>query len=141
MLLFFALNAFAATLELVGPCSPTPVLTATFTAVGNAGEASVAVFEKHKTPFQGSPGGFASILNTPTGDDAIQVISDRELRAFGWCYEVDGLQPDVMPDKYSMINKKHLRWFYAFSLNRDGEWVSYCEPAYTVALPTLCRGE
>jgi hypothetical protein len=81
----------------------------------------------------------SSILNTPTGDDSLEVISNSEMRAYGWCYEVNGAQPAVMPDKAILKGGEHVRWFYAFSHYVAGKWVSVCEPAYTVQPAALCR--
>jgi len=77
-------------------------------------------------------------LGTPTGMEAIEALSNEELRAYGWCYEVDGRQPAEMPNEVILNGSEHLKWFYAFSLSRRNVWVSYCEPAHLVRPVALC---
>ena len=94
------------------------------------GEITLEIFAKYQIPYLGNESAINSILGTPTGDEAIVVVNDKTLKAYGWCYEVDGRQPDVMPDKFYFEKEVSvLRWFYAFSLYEDGVWKSYCTPA------------
>jgi hypothetical protein len=98
----------------------------------------VEIFEKHGIPYIGSELGFNSILNTPVDREAIEFPAPDEIRAYGWCYEVDGRQPEGMPNEVSLKGNENLRWFYAFALHKGGEWVSYCTPAHTVKPAKLC---
>lgn len=139
--LLFTVITQAAVLEVVGPCSPVPEVLQTREIVAgtSVGAMTVTALEANHIPFHGSAEGIYSILGTPEGDGAIEVISDKKMRAYGWCYEVDGKQPDVMPDKILLQGSEHVKWFYAFSLYKDGDWRSYCEPAYKVRRKDLCR--
>jgi hypothetical protein len=137
---FVSFPSFALTYEIVGPCSEKPVYEGGVPASGmSAGKATLQILEKNRAPYRGTEAGIHSILNTPEGDEAIEVISDREMRAYGWCYEVDGTQPNVMPDQFRLKGSEHLKWFYAFSHYKNGQWLTYCEPAYTVKPKGLCR--
>ena len=102
------------------------------------GKASVAIFERDAIPYMGSELGFNSILNTPTDKEAIEFPAPGEIRAYGWCFEVDGRQPMGMPNEIKLNGDEHLRWFYAFALYKERKWVSYCTPAYTVKPTKLC---
>lgn len=140
-LLIVSTNAHALTYEVVGACDSKPVFQGNLDFAGIAksvGAASIEIFERDKIPYIGAENGMNSILGTPTGMDAIEVINREELRAYGWCYEVDGRQPTEMPDQLILQGGEHLRWFYAFSLNRRNEWVSYCDPAFVVKPEALC---
>lgn len=139
--LLFPLLAHALSFEVVGPCTAEPEFQVEYSpsADSNVGQASVEIFETHGIPYMGSELGFNSILSTPVGRDAIEFPAPDEIRAYGWCYEVDGLQPEGMPHEVSLKGREHLRWFYAFALNKGGEWVSYCTPAYTVKPAKLCQ--
>ena len=135
------LSVSAGTYEFVGACSEQPVLTGVYeipASGANVGLVSVEALRQAKVPYIGDESGLASIFGTPVGDAAIELISDRELRAYGWCYEVDGRQPDVMPDQVRLTGAEHIRWFYAFSENKNNEWVSYCVPAFMVRPKDLC---
>lgn len=141
LFLLFASPAFALTFEIIGACSEQPAAQGIYAAAPgmNAGEVTVNILEREKIPYIGSAGGMNSIYGTPTGDEAIEVLSDSEMRAYGWCYEVDNEQPSLMPDKVTLNGNEHLKWFYAFSHYKAGEWLSYCTPAYTVKPAALCR--
>ncbi len=139
LLFFSSPSAFALSYEIVGACEERPLYQGQHPAgAASAGAATIEILEKLGLPFQGSEGGINSILHTPVGDEALEILSDTEMRAYGWCFEVDGLQPDVMPDKIPLRGSERLRWFYAFSHYKAGEWVSYCEPAYLVRPASLC---
>jgi hypothetical protein len=130
--------SFAITFEIVGPCAAKPVYQGNHRASGvSAGRATVDILDKYAVPYRGSEEGIHSILDTPVGDEAIEVINDEEMRVYGWCYEVDGRQPDKMPNEVMLQGEEHLRWFYAFSHYKKGDWLTYCEPAHT-AKPRQC---
>ena len=106
----------------------------------SVGEAMIHALNKFTIPYIGSMGGLNSLLHTPTGLDAIEVIDDTRLRAYGWCYEVNGIQPDVMMDKYFFDSPEDsLRWFYGYSFYDRGEWKEYCIPAYQSPLKRYCN--
>jgi hypothetical protein len=135
------ISAKAITLDIVGPCNEKPVysLNGAINEGDSVGSVTIAHLEANKIPYIGVAAGIHSILNTPVGRDAIEVINEQEVRAYGWCYEVDGLQPDVMPDKFFLKGDEAIKWFYAFSHYKSGNWLSYCEPAYTVRPQDLCK--
>lgn len=132
----------AITYEVIGPCSDTPVHAGSFELADigtSAGKASVMIFEQQKIPYQGDEAGFNSIINTPTGIDSIEVLSETKMRAYGWCYSIDGVEPNVMADKISFnSNGSKLIWFYAYSTYDNGSWMDYCVPSYTVKAAQFC---
>ncbi len=133
--------AFAGSYEVVGPCSPKPVFQGSFSLseAQSAGKTSVEIFEREKIPYIGSELGFNSILNTPTDKEAIEWLGPNELRAYGWCYEVDGFQPAVMPSDFLLKGAEKLLWFFAFSHYKNGKFISQCEPSHTVKSKKFCQ--
>lgn len=100
------------------------------------GDLTVAVFNQNQIPFQGDRSGLKAIFNSPVGDAALEVLSDSQMRAYGWCVLVDGKSPDRMPDEVLISEKtKTIRWFYAFALYDQGQWKDFCTPAH-VAMPS-----
>lgn len=90
----------------------------------NVGEMSVQVLETHQIPFQGSVYGISKI--TDLGQD-IEVISDFEMKAYGWCFSIDGVIPETMPDQTPLLAEaKHIQWFYAYAHYYKGEWIGQC---------------
>lgn len=139
--LMFSVFSFAGSYEVVGPCSAIPVHQGSFTIPGeqSAGKTSVEIFDREKIPYIGSELGFNSILNTPVDKEAIEWLGPDELRAYGWCYEVDGFQPEVMPSDFPLKGPEKLVWFYAFSHYKNGKFLSQCEPSHTVKSQKFCR--
>lgn len=145
-LVFFALSSIkshAITWKVFGPCdSNNPVVQGVANAdlTQSVGANSVAIFDQNKVPYIGVAEGFNSIINTPIGLDTIEVVSDNELRAYGWCYSVNGRLPEGMPGQVHFTSQSDvLVWFYAYSTNKNGEWMDdYCSPAYWIKAKQFC---
>ena len=105
----------------------------------NLGEVTVKILEKSGIDYVGSAGGMNSINNTPTGLDALEVLSDVELRAFGWCYSVNGQVISEYTDKYYLKQNDEVKWFFAFAHYYKGKWLTMCTPARTLASSSLCN--
>ena len=72
--------------------------------------------------------GIISILNYVSQDKAIEVINDTKIRAYGWCYSINGEIPDVMPDQIKLTNQDNIKWFLSYSTYDNGQWIDYCVP-------------
>jgi hypothetical protein len=133
-------SARAATYEIVGPCDETPAYQGEFAVKEplSVGALTELILKNLQVPYVKAGPGFSSIMNTPTNAASVEYLSATELRAYGWCYSVDGVEPALMPDQLELQGPEHVRWWYAFSHLKDGEWLSYCEPAYTVKPALLC---
>jgi len=140
IILFWSLSAAAFTYEIVEPCASKAVYSGTIALSTplSVGQATMNVLDAEKAPYIGSELGFNSILNTPTGDEAMTIVSDKEARFYGWCYEVDGVQPSVLAHEFVLKGEEHLRWFYGYALFKDGQWLEYCTPS-SVNKPGFCE--
>ena len=143
-ILFFLLSlisfsSMAATLEVIGACSKKPLLSIEgqnhFETVGDF---TLHYFQKNRIPFQGNERGMNSIFNTPVGLDAMEVLSDTQMRSYGWCYRVNGKVPDVYADEIILNDGDHIEWFFAYAWYDKG-WISMCNPAYEVKSPQFCK--
>ena len=145
LFLIFPTLLFANTISFVGPCSSDPLLEETFQLKTESylGEVSIKSLENNKVPYLGNERGLNSIYNTPTGSQAIEVVSDETLRAYGWCFSINGEIPDKMPDEIELTGEgNEIIWFFAFSTSTRNQWVDYCVPAHQVAPNFLCsKGE
>ena len=140
--IFFSSPAFALTYEVIGACSEKPEFQGAYQLPKinqNVGLTSMEIFDRDKIPYIGAERGMNSILNTPTGEDSIEIISREEMYAYGWCFEVDGKQPEKMPDEVFLQGTEHLKWFYASSHYKRGEWLSFCDPAYFRKPKMVCE--
>lgn len=132
----------ALTWKVVGPCSQTPVFEGAVEADLNksVGQISQEIFDAHKVSYVGSAEGFNSINKSPIGLDSIEVVSNNELRAYGWCYSVNGEIPSVMPNQVKPTSQNDVVvWFYGYMTNKNNQWSSdYCAPAYQVKAAQFC---
>lgn len=137
--LFLAsVSAGATTIEVIQPCAER-IAMQSMTTGKTVAEATVTALTAAGIPFVGtSEGGISSILQTPIGVDAIEIISNQDMRAYGWCFEVDGVQPGAMPDRVSLHGAEHIKWFYGSALYKAGDWVSFCDPSSAQTPVELC---
>ena len=137
---FATSSAWALDFKVVGPCSETPLVSTSVAASSTTlGDLTVDTLTALGIPFTGERSGIGSIANSPKGDDALEVLSETQMRAYGWCVEIDGVQPDLMPDAVPVTAAtKTVTWFYAYSLYDAGVWKDYCTPSWKVRTLAVC---
>lgn len=141
--LLAASNSLAVSWKIYGPCSETPVHEGNVPLKNfevSVGAFSLQVFEDNEIPYIGSDLGFNSIIGTPTDRSSIEIVSKDELRAYGWCYSVNGKIPEQMPNEvFFTENNAELVWFYAYSTVKNNQWQEdYCTPAYHIKASQFC---
>jgi hypothetical protein len=134
----------AATLSLqfLGPCSSKPLLEtkARFNTGDQVGKLTIDTLENFEVPYQGTEQGLNAAFGTPTGLDAMEVISDSEMRSYGWCFNVDGKVTETYPSEtYLAEGTKNVTWFFAYAHYKNGEWISQCEPAHKIKPAFICQ--
>lgn len=137
----FSIHLFAVELTFIGPCSNEFIMRVNveeeFTDVGTL---TISTLQKFSIPHQGSPEALNSVFETPIGNEAIEVISTEEFRAYGWCFAVDGVAPEVYPHQFPLTSEtKSVVWTFGFARYFKGEWVTQCTPAHTVKPAFLCK--
>lgn len=136
-------TAHAATFTVIGPCSASPVLqieNLTLPDGISLGDFTVQTLIEAQTPFTGSNEGIESILNSPKGKDALEILTPSKMRAYGWCFTVDGIESNLMPNELMLKNKStNIVWFYASALAENGNWKDYCQPSYKTHSPFICH--
>ncbi len=134
-------SAFSQEIEFIGPCSHEPIFSQEFSPkFETIGDLTVYVLDKNKISYLGNEEGINSVFGTPVGSDAIEVLSDTDMRSYGWCFFVDGKLSDVYAHQYllnSTIQK--VQWIYSYALLKKDKWVSMCEKAYKVKPKFLCK--
>lgn len=132
----------AAQLEIYTACSEHAVKTIEFKAdlTASLGKNTVNVLDHHQIPYLGNEIGLNSILGTPTGEEAIEILSDQKMRAYGLCFSIDGIIPDVLAGNTLLPHQNSkIVWFFAYSTYDNGEWTDYCVPAYTIRSAQFCK--
>lgn len=128
-------------IEFIGPCGPNPLLKTTVKqdSSESVGSSSISTLDRYEVNYIGSDRGLNSIFDTPIGSEALEIISDNEMRSYGWCFEIDGAIPEVYPDSFPLLDvKREIKWFFGFAHYLNGEWISQCEPAYETRPAFLC---
>jgi hypothetical protein len=142
LLLVFMTNfsAKAVEIEFIGPCHKDPLLKAEVNdSFENVGTLTISVLEKFQAPHIGNEIGLHTAFNTPTGLEALEVISDEEMNSYGWCYHVDGILPESFPVEYEITpNVKKIRWFFGYARYFRGEWTDQCLESFKNPPAFLC---
>ena len=141
-LMMCSLSVHAVYFDVIGACSKKPLHAGRFiTDISESvGKISVDIFEANKIPFVGSEEGMSMIANSPMGLDAMEVLSDTKMRAYGWCFTVNGVLPDVLASKSFLTSQNdYISWFYAYSTYDAGIWTDYCIPSYNLKAEQFCK--
>lgn len=140
LLLLFSFSAQAVVIEVYGACSSKPVysgeLAPKFESVADL---TFHFLKKNKIPFEGTNKGVQNMLNYPTGLDANEILSDTDMRSYGWCFFVDGKNPDVYADEIPLDNVKKIEWVYSYAFYSKGTWKSMCVRAYKIRPDFICK--
>ena len=139
--LLLCFSSFALEIQFFGPCQKTPLFkTKVLNKYSQVGELTIDVLQTNNIPYKGTESGLNSIFNTPTGLDALEVISDEEMKAYGWCYKVNSVQPEEFPNEVKITAKTLvITWFYGYAHYLRGNWIKQCAPAYEELPEFLCR--
>ncbi len=104
------------------------------------GDLVVKLLDKNKISYTGSKYGISSINNSPISDDSLIILSDSEMLAFGWCYEINNRIPEKMPNEIILdSNVKSIRWYFGFAHYLKGEWISQCQEDRVLVKKTFCK--
>lgn len=98
--------------------------TLLLTEPSNVGVVSLAYFSDHSIEYDGSELGFRAIAGV---EQRLDILSKSEMKAYGWCFSVDGVIPETLTHETVLTNDSTLRWFFAFAHYQAGVWLSQCE--------------
>jgi hypothetical protein len=109
----------------------------------NLSQASLYFLKKLNIPFIANEYSVESINNTPTGTDAYNVLSDNEMHAYGWCYTVNGIAPEVMPSDFKLSNSVDytIEWHYGYARYLNGSWITQCSAAWLIKPNFVCHND
>lgn len=76
------------------------------------------------TDYESTDAGIISIFGIKS---ELAVISNTELKAFGWCFSINKNISEKMPNEHFLQNQNdELVWFYGYAYYKDGEWIQQC---------------
>lgn len=126
-----SIHAQAASFEVVG-IRGAVLLMKNVEPVGSVGKLSDLVLidalrTGHLGEYTGSDRGITSINRLGS---ALEVLSDTEMNAYGWCYLVDGIESGRMADEFVLTGRERsVKWFYAYAHMIGDVWTAMCVPA------------
>ncbi|MBF0363461.1 MAG: hypothetical protein HQK49_20735 [Oligoflexia bacterium] len=133
---------FASTFEIINPCEDKIYLKETIQIESkiSVGSLSIDLFNKWEIPYKGNKHNILSILNTPTEFDSYEIISDRSMRIYGWCYQVNNQLSNKLANDYILEPSQNysIRWYYGFAHYLNGTWISFCEPLFNYPKQFFC---
>lgn len=131
--------SFAAEFEIIGPCSEKPVYTfSTGDKFETVADMTFHILDKNRIPYTGTDKGITTMINAPHGDDALEVLSDTRMRAYGWCYFVNGKVVTEYADETYLNPGDKVQWIYSYAMF-DRDWKSMCNPSYLVKSAFICQ--
>lgn len=143
LLSLISLNLWAIDIEVTNKCHNSPAIQGSVEIItlSNVADITLEFLNSNKIPYIGNETGIKSLLNTPQGLDAIEVLSDSRMRVYGWCFTLDGHAPDKLMNQVVVDPEVHqkIKWFYGFAELIKDEWVTYCTPAYKTPESILCH--
>ena len=126
--------SYSASIKFVGACDEKALIETNIDLDKNKnislGKFTLEILEQFNIPYIGSEYGFNSIFQTPTGINAIEVISETNFLAYGWCYSLNGFSPEVYPHEILVKSDDEVKWWFGYATFQDGQWVTQCTPSY-----------
>lgn len=128
-LLFLCQFTYATTIEVIGPLKTIiPQESVQVNLEDSLGKISVNFFNQKNLSYVGNEAGIVSIQED---GNWIEIISDTEMKAYGWCFSLNGKVLETMSDQTFLVSQNdHIRWFYAYAHYKDGYWIAQCHPVF-----------
>jgi hypothetical protein len=124
-ILFLSVQSFAVTFEVRGKKQDLLFQTNSSTAVPvKLGQLTVNILDVGQIPYVGNSSGILKIFQL---EQDVVVVSDTEMKAYGWCFSIDGLTPETMADQTEItdLNSKII-WCWAYAHYENGQWTGQC---------------
>jgi hypothetical protein len=134
---------YSASIKFIGPCYQEPLFESEVQIETNQnlslGQLTVNVLTQNKISFIGNEQGLNSIFNTPTGQGAIEIINQDEFNAYGWCYAINEIAPEVYPNEVMISHNDKITWWFGYASFKSGEWKTQCSPSYLKKPDQFCH--
>lgn len=139
-LLSLTLSIKAGTISFIGPCDKKPLFTTELKNIEgeSVGYITIKTLKAYSIPFKGTEQSLSSIFNTPIGLDAMEILSDTEMLAHGWCYSVNGFEPGTYPNEIILKKNDHILWWFGHAHYNQGKWITQCTPSYQRRSAQIC---
>lgn len=138
-ILLFA-PSFAQTISVKAPCSNDILWRQDLSELPqNLGKATIATLTASGLQYQGTEQGINQINHSPIGLAAMEIISANQMYSYGWCYQINGVIPEVYPQEIELSSQDEVVWFYGFARLENGQWISQCEDSSLRRQQKFCQ--
>ena len=139
LLALFMSQSFAQTISIQAPCSDKVLWQQELQTLPlNLGEATIQALNTSGLQYQGNERGINQIHQSPLGLAALEILSDNEMISYGWCFQVNGVVPEIYADEIELNPRDEVLWFYGFAHYKNGDWISQCENSASRAASEFC---
>lgn len=131
----------AAQIEIIGACSEDPILKESLDIIPGEtlGDFTKRAFKKFQIEYIGSDLGISTIQGLPNENQTFEILSKEKMRAYGWCYLHNNVEPPLYPNEMKMVdNNDTVQWFFAYANYDKGQWLSMCEPSWQIQSSFVC---
>lgn len=133
----------AQTWEVIRPCAKEAYATHQLTQADlkeSLGDLTLRLLNHYQIDFQGTAQGINQIDESPVGLEAMDVISDTEMFAYGWCFRVNRVVPELYANQVKIPNlQTKIQWYYGYAHYRAGEWIAQCVDSYLQRKSDFCQ--
>jgi hypothetical protein len=134
LFVLFSSSIKAGEISVLRPCSNHPLVIEdiNFTKIQNLGEITIDLLTRNNIDYVGEAYGINKIEGIPIHGNDLEIISDSEMKAYGWCFTVNGSVQEDYPDQIIPTSNDQITWFYGFAHYLKGKWIRQCVPASDV---------
>lgn len=119
-------NSYALSFKVYGPCHDAPLFEHNVKVEKeiSVGKLTVMLFDEFNIPYIGAEPYMQSIFNSPFGLEAMEVLSDTQMRSHGFIFSVSGVVPTTYPHEVFVTNEDTVIWYYGYVEYDRGQWGS-----------------
>ncbi len=93
------------------------------------------IFDKNAIPYEVDLNDFSSILSSPSGEAAVEILDKQTARFYHWCNMVNGSLTYNSPSQVLFSKQSDvLIWFFGYTEYVGHQITKECAPAFKVAM-------
>lgn len=135
-------SARAARFSIAAPCRNEVIVDRYFDLSAESktvGQVTIEQLNLLYIPYIGSERGLNTMYNTPVDLEAIDIVARDEMYAYGWCYSVNGVSPEVYMDEVEVGPDDVIHWWYGYAHYYQGEWLTQCSSSHLREHTNFCQ--
>ncbi|MCB0420806.1 MAG: hypothetical protein KDD61_07410 [Bdellovibrionales bacterium] len=137
---FLNLKGYSLEVQILHPCHFQTLAHQYYstTQVMTVGQITLQLLSQQSFSYVANEAAVHRILNSPIGNEALDIVNDHTMRAYGWCYLVNGVYSEDFPSQKIVGPYDTITWYFGFALYDKGQWVRQCAPAHEAPPLAFC---